>query len=118
MRIRSALQGEARWLWCGCRSSRSARCRKEEGGGLEPYGACPNIRTKLARTRFWVSIKVTLRVAKSGTSAARVSSRSRPGPAVFGSNGPAQAQTQDLGQVVIKLRRRAQHFGVLDRQQP
>jgi hypothetical protein len=35
-----------------------------------------------------VSNRVALSVTKSGTSAARVSRRNNPGPAVFGSNGP------------------------------
>ena len=74
------------------------------------------MRTKLARTLACVSISVASRAAKSGTSAARASRRSRPAPAVFASNGPGRHEPQDLREVVVELHRRTQHFGLLDRQ--
>ena len=93
------------------------QCHAAEGrSGLIGYGALPKIRTKLARTLACVSISVASSVAKSGTSAARASSRSSPAPAVLASNGPGQAQPQDLREILIELHRRAQHFGLLDRQ--
>ena len=50
-------------------------------------GDAPRMRLKLARTLASVSARCASSVAKSGTSAARVSSPTSPGAAVAGSNG-------------------------------
>ena len=69
------------------------RADAARGGAPEArpsYGALPRIRTKLARTLACVSARCASSVAKSGTSAARASRLSSPGPADFGSNGPGR----------------------------
>ena len=53
-------------------------------------GTLPRIRTKVSRTFACVSASVASSVAKSGTSAARASSRSNAAPAVLGSNSPVR----------------------------
>ena len=65
------------------------RPAKGRGGLIGVKALFPKFAQNSARTFACVSISVASSVAKSGTSAARASSRNRPAPAVFGSNVPA-----------------------------
>ena len=73
-------------------------------------------RQKHPRTSVWVSRTRASSVEKSGASPARASTRSRSSPAVSGLNLLGDAEPQDLRQVVIEPRRRAQDLGVRLRQ--
>src|SRR3977135_3239639 len=71
------------------------------------------MRLKLARPLASVSARCASSVAKSGTSAARVSSPTSPGAAVLGSNGADRHSRRICVRVGVKpARRRAQHFGM------
>ena len=75
------------------------------------------MRTKLARTRACVSARCASSVVKSGTSAARASRLEQARPGRLRVERAREAQPQDLRQVLIEPHRRAQHVGVLRRQQ-
>ena len=64
--------------------------REERPDPHSDYGALPKIRTKLSRTARLRLDQRRIERGKSGTSAARASSRSSPAPAVLASKGPGR----------------------------